>query len=372
MAAKRSGSVTADLSKPKKTKRQISKETFSKWQRLYEREFQAMSWLRCSMDHLGKSLVCTLWCEVCRKYEKRIESKKNFSRAWIDGSNNQKTSNVMDHASSEQHKAAMAILRREQAKNAKESLTSYSTIVRCLHNPSLDPAVREKLKKKFDISYLLAKENLPFTKYPSIHELLERHGIELGFSYKTRESAHNFTHYIAESQRQEFHQMLSGTKFFSFLMDGSTDKGKVENEVIVIQYCRVDETVEEVRSFSRFLRVVEPVKADADGLIKCLGEGLKVMGITDILSSEKVLDVEGQPVLIGGGTDGATVNISDQNGMKGKLQRALPWLFWSWCFAHCLELACKDSLTTQLFKDIEDMLLKLYYLYEKSPKNVGN
>ena len=54
--------------------------------------------------------------------------------------------------------------------------------------------------------------------------------------------------------------------------------------------------------------------------------------------------------------------------MKGKLQHALPWLFWSWCFAHCLELACKNSLCTQLFKDIEDMLLKLYYVYKKSPK----
>ena len=151
-------------------------------------------------------------------------------------------------------------------------------------------------------------------------------------------------------------------------MDGSTDKGKVENEVIVIQYCRVDKTVEEVRSFSRFLGVFEPLRGDADGLIECLGEGLKMMGITDILSKDKVLDVEGQPVLIGGGTDGASVNVSDQNGMKGKLQRALPWLFWSWCFAHCLELACKDSLIAQLFKDIEDMLIKLYYLYERSPK----
>ena len=84
------------------------------------------------------------------------------------------------------------------------------------------------------------------------------------------------------------------------MMDGSTDKGKVENEVIVIQYCRVDEAVEEVRLFSRFLTVVEPVKADADGLIKCLGERLKEMGITDILNSKKVFEVEGQPVLIGG------------------------------------------------------------------------
>ena len=122
----------------------------------------------------------------------------------------------MDHVSSEQHKVVMTILRRGQTKNAKESLTSYCTILCYLHNPLLDPAVKERLKKKFDIRYLLAKESLPFTKYPTIHELREQHRIELGFSYKKRESAHNFAHYIAESQRQEFHQMLSGTKFSVF------------------------------------------------------------------------------------------------------------------------------------------------------------
>ena len=68
-------------------------------------------------------------------------------------------------------------------------------------------------------------------------------------------------------------------------------------------------------------------QADADGLIICLVERLIVMGITDILSSNKVLDVEGHPVLVSGGTDGATVNISNQNGMKGKLQRTLVMVF---------------------------------------------
>ena len=99
-------------------------------------------------------------------------------------------------------------------------------------------------------------------------------------------------------------------------MDGLTDKGKVENELIIIQYCTVNEKVEEVRSLTRFLRVVKPVKADADGLIVCLGEGLKVMGI---ISSNEVLDVEGHSVLVSGGTDSATVNISDQNGSYSML-----------------------------------------------------
>ena len=32
------------------------------------------------------------------------------------------------------------------------------------------------------------------------------------------------------------------------------------------------------------------------------------------------------------------------------------------------ELACKDVPSSQLFKDIDDMLLRLYFLYSKSPK----
>jgi len=37
-----------------------------------------------------------LWCAVCKQYESRIEGLKNFSRAWIDGSTNHKTSNIVD------------------------------------------------------------------------------------------------------------------------------------------------------------------------------------------------------------------------------------------------------------------------------------
>ena len=54
--------------------------------------------------------------------------------------------------------------------------------------------------------------------------------------------------------------------------------------------------------------------------------------------------------------------------MRGKLCKALPWLYWMWCYAHRLELACKDACTSQLCKDLQEMLLRLYYLYSKSPK----
>lgn len=54
--------------------------------------------------------------------------------------------------------------------------------------------------------------------------------------------------------------------------------------------------------------------------------------------------------------------------MRAKLQDSLQWLFWAWCYAHHLKLASKNGLISNLFKEIEEMLLRLYYLYEKSPK----
>lgn len=80
-----------------------------------------------------------------------------------------------------------------------------------------------------------------------------------------------------------------------------------------------------------------------------------------------ILSVQGTPILVEGGTDGASVNIFQQNGMKENIEGALPWVLWSWCYAHRLELACKDGIhaNSRLFKDIEQSLIHLYYLYKK-------
>ncbi len=39
-----------------------------------------------------------------------------------------------------------------------------------------------------------------------------------------------------------------------------------------------------------------------------------------------------------------------------------------WCLAHCLELSLKDALKDTFFSSVDEMLLRVYYLYEKSPK----
>ena len=119
--------------------------TFYKWQRTYEKEHQSLSWLHCDVDSHNKTLVSKLWCAVYHKYEANVTGHKNFSRVWIDGSGNHKTSNILDHLTSEQHKSAMMLLCKDQTRSKNDPITSYSPVVRSLLLSSMDSLIRERI-----------------------------------------------------------------------------------------------------------------------------------------------------------------------------------------------------------------------------------
>lgn len=116
-----------------------------------------------------------------------------------------------------------------------------------------------------------------------------------------------------------------------------------------------------VKSLARYFSVEKPKKANADGLIACLQESRKLLAL--VMCSAKLVFWDANPFLLVG-------VLTEPQRMKGKIQQELPWLFWAWCYAYRLELACKDVFTSQLFTSITDMQLRLYYLYSKSPKKL--
>ena len=221
---------------------------------------------------------------------------------------------------------------------------------------------------KFDIRYLLAKEGITFKKYLALYELEAQHGVNLGFAYKTKDSEKTFVRYIARRQRESFLHTFSTGHFFSFLMDSSTDAGNIEDELIAVMYCFVHKEVQKMRSCVRYLSVKEPAKADARGLIAYFCDAMKDIGLDNFLYKASVLGIEDKPIVVGGGTDGAAVNVGEQRRMKSTMQEALPCLFWPWYYSHRLELACEDALSSKFFIDLEEMLLRQYLLYAKSPK----
>ena len=91
----------------------------------------------------------TLSCEACKKYERSVQSLKNFSRVWITGSSNQKVSNVIDHATSEVHKASMARMRANSTKASGGSAALSTAIGHCLL--TIDEETQARMRWRFDM-----------------------------------------------------------------------------------------------------------------------------------------------------------------------------------------------------------------------------
>ena len=75
--------------------------------------------------------------------------------------------------------------------------------------------------------------------------------------------------------------------------------------------------------------------------------------------------------LVGLNLDGASINMGRMNGLGKLIRDEAPWVEIVHCFNHRMELAIKDTVTTTTFyHNIYEMLTKLYYLYQKSPKPI--
>jgi len=65
-------------------------------------------------------------------------------------------------------------------------------------------------------------------------------------------------------------------------MDGSTDVGKIDNGLFLVQWCDVNGTDEKIHSRMKFFTVYRPKSGDAKGLIDCLQSALQDFGIATL------------------------------------------------------------------------------------------
>ena len=52
------------------------------------------------------------------------------------------------------------------------------------------------------------------------------------------------------------------------------------------------------------------------------------------------------------------------------MKEEMPWIVFVWCMTHRLELAIQDALKDTFFDEIGDMVLRILYLHQKSPKKL--
>ena len=120
---------------------------------------------------------------------------------------------------------------------------------------------------------------VPYTHYPKICELKAHHGAQVSTSYQNENAGKDFMHYIAMAKRQVLLQHLTKAKFFSLLLDRSTDKGNIDNEVLLAVWCDPDGTDKKVHTRMDYLMVSRPQSARANGLFQVLEGGLQSLGI---------------------------------------------------------------------------------------------
>ena len=203
---------------------------------------------------------------------------------------------------------------------------------------------------------MIAKEKLAFTKMKPICELEERHGVDLGAGYKNDHACATFISFIAKEQQEMLLNSLSKSHFFSLQADASVDAGNVELELFLIIYfdaCAKDGIV---HMRTKFFSARHLSSGTGVGFFASLKAAVEHMNVEDWRTK-----------MIGFGCDGASANMA-QGGLNGLLKNEFPWIFVFWCLGHRLELSVKDALKSTFFSTIDDLLLRLYFIYEKSPK----
>ena len=332
------------------TKREVNKRTVDKWLAEYDRELNTSVWLRYELA--DRDRVVALKCAVCTRFRTKLESMRNYNPAFIDGTSNVRTSTFKEHARTEIHNRAMCLFKKAQS----NSVLDYAPIARALTNLPMDDRSKQQVKRKFEVSYVIAREKLAFTKMKALCSLEERHGVDLGPGYRNDHACATFVEYISRDLQQKLLGALGHSRFFSIQADSSTDTANAENELFLVLYFDPHSADGRVYVRDRYFTVRELSSGTATGLMECLERAFQHMNITDW-----------DQKLIGLGCDGCSANMGAR-GLRGLLQQRLPWVIVFWCLIHRLELSLKDALKNTFFSSVDEFLMQVYYVYEKSPK----
>ena len=170
-------------------KREVNKRTVDKWLAEYDRELNTSVWLRYELADCDR--VVALKCAVCTRFRTKLESMHNYNLAFIDGTSNVRTFTFKEHARTEIHNRAMCLFKKAQF----NSVLDYAPIATALTNLPMDDRSKQQVKRKFEVSYVIAREKLAFTKMKALCSLEERHGVDLGPGYRNDHACATFVEY---------------------------------------------------------------------------------------------------------------------------------------------------------------------------------
>ena len=136
----------------------------------------------------------------------------------------------------QKHSIGGGHLRAHHALLAKQNPVQNSPIAQGLQRggKAAEEKTRKELEAKFNTAYLIAKEELPFTKYQAILSLQKKNGLDISTTYANDKSC-NFVAVISEVMTEELASEINEKNYISIMIDGATYASGKENETV---HCR--------------------------------------------------------------------------------------------------------------------------------------
>ena len=221
---------------------------------------------------------------------------------------------------------------------------------------SIHESVLKRLKILFITCHGLAMNARPFRDFTFQCDMDRAKGLDIGNTYITVKAAEQFTHFISEVICNEIAVDLNKTPYLSVIIDGATDSSVKEQELVYASGGRIKTT---------FIGIENVERGDAVHIYDAL-----IYGFQDNVN---ISETDLFKKIVAFASDGASVMTGHKSGLVTKLRDKQPHLIGIHCVNHKLELAYKDVFRCyDKLKVIDQLLLDLYYFYERSPLNRTN
>lgn len=214
----------------------------------------------------------------------------------------------------------------------------------------------ETTEKVFRTAYYLCKNERPFTDHPSLIDLQQANGMDMGVLLQSRQVGGDICEFIGtEMQKKLAAQIVSSNEKVAIMIDESTTSSTATTLVVCMR------TFIESSPLTFYLDLVEVEEASSGTITLKLLNALHKLGMT-----EEWL----QKHLIGFASDGASAMLGKTSGVAARLLSKFPDLLIWHCANHRLELAVGDAVKdANGINNFRVFMDKLYTLYHASPKN---
>ncbi|XP_054482892.1 zinc finger protein 862-like, partial [Anoplopoma fimbria] len=268
------------------------------------------------------------------------------------GNPNLKRDAVVKHSESVRHSRCRDVyINRTQPNNPG---TVEAAVGRQLAISNQD-ALRQ-LKVKFNIAYVIAKEEIAFTKFGPMIALHHKNGLNINPTYDNDVRCAEMVGQIAEGIKDTLAAQLQAARYLAVLIDGDTDISNTECEIVYVRF------VEDGRPVTRLVGQQALLHAHAQGVLAGTNAAFDALG-------RGTCDWKAKCVAFG--ADGAKVNMGVHRGVSALLKQAAgQHVIPIHCMPHRLELAILNLQRNEtMVAKVYDLLHLVWKTYHQSPKS---